>query len=151
MSEWIITTDGTKENTTLKVDGKDITKNNKIVSINFYAQSSWKGQVSGDVYKGGVGASYEEAIDEKGTLERKSIGTNDTNYIKGIGQKVKQTDQFLDFIGIPTPVEVITLVDKIIKHCEDNKLVCPTKEVLFTRTKESLMDKISDLGITLEG
>jgi hypothetical protein len=35
MSEVTILTDGTIGGTSLKVDGKDITKNNKVISINF--------------------------------------------------------------------------------------------------------------------
>jgi hypothetical protein len=147
--EVIITTDGTLQNTQLKVDGKDITKNNKVVSISAYASAPFKGQVSGDIYKGQVGVSYE-IMDDKGTIERLSIGSSETDYVKGIGQKIKQNDQVLQYLGQAIPAELDVIVDKIVKHCEDNKIACPVKDVLVTRTKESLMDKVVDLGITLE-
>jgi hypothetical protein len=150
MAEIIITTDGTLTGTTLKVDGKDITKNNKVVSISMGANAPFKGAISGDIYKGGVYVAYEQ-MNDNGTVERKSFGTSDTNYIKGIGQKIKQNDQVVQYLGQVALTENVKLVDAIIKHCTDNKLQCPDRDKLLARTKESLMDKITDFGIKLEG
>lgn len=146
----IISTDGTVANTKLSVDGKEITKNNKVVSIQLYASSPFKSQYSGETYKGGVSVGYE-TVDEKGIIERKTLGTTETNYVNGIGQKIKSNDQIVQHIGSSVDVEISNLVDKIVKHCEDNKINCATKEDLSVRTKQSLLDKISDLNIKLEG
>lgn len=149
MSEVIITTDGTIANTTLKVDGKDVTKNNKVVSISMFASAPYKGSVTGEVYRGNSAVSYE-TVDEKGVIERKSIGSDSTDYLKGIGQKIKQNDQVTQYLGNAVEAELAKIIDSIVKHCADNKIACPAREVLETRTKESLMDKVTDLGIKLE-
>lgn len=148
MSEVIITTDGTIAGTVLKVDGKDVTKNNKVVSISMFASAPYKGSVTGEVYRGNSSVSYE-VVDEKGVIERKSIGSDSTDYIKGIGQKIKQNDQVTQYLGNAVEAELAKIIDSIVKHCEDNKLPCPARDILETRTKESLMDKVTDLGIKL--
>ncbi len=150
MAEVIITTDGSIAGTILKVDGKEITKNNKVVSISMYASAPYRVSMTGDVYKGGSSVSYE-IMGDNGVVERKSIGSDSTEYLKGIGQKIKQADQVTQYLGDSADVEITKLADAIVKHCSDNKLPCPEKEVLVTRTKESLTDKINDLGIKLEG
>jgi len=149
MSEIIISTDGTLANTILKVDGKDVTKNSKVVSISMYASAPFKGSVSGDVYRGNSSVAYE-TIDDKGVVERKSFGSDSTDYLKGIGQKIKQNDQVTQFIGQIVDADVSKMIDKIVAHCEANKIPCTDRETLMLRTKESLLDKISDLGIKLE-
>jgi hypothetical protein len=149
MSEVIVTTDGTIAGTILKVDGKDITKNNKVVSISMYASAPFKGSVTGEIYRGNASVSYE-VIDEKGVIERKSIGSDNTDYIKGIGQKIKQNDQVTQYLGNVVEAELAKIIDSIIKHCEDNKIACAPREVLEARTKVSLLDKVADLGIKLE-
>jgi len=149
MSEIVISTDGTLANTILKVDGKEITKNSKVVSISMYASAPYKGSMSGDVYRGNSSVAYE-TIDDKGVVERKSFGSDSTDYIKGIGQKIKQSDQITQFIGQIVEADVTNMIDKIINHCVENNIPCADKETLMLRTKESLQDKISDLGIKLE-
>ena len=149
MSLVLIETDGTIAGTVLKVDGKDVTKNNKVVSISMFASAPYKGSVTGEVYRGNSSVSYE-TIDEKGVVERKSIGSDATDYIKGIGQKIKQTDQVTQYLGNAVEAELSKIIDGIVKHCTDNKIACVAREVLETRTKESLMDKVTDLNIKLE-
>lgn len=149
MAEIVITTDGTLANTILKVDGKEVTKNSKVVSISMYASAPFKGAVSGDVYRGNASVAYE-TIDEKGVVERKSFGSDNTEYLKGIGQKIKQNDQVTQYIGQTVDAEVSKIIDKIVAHCEANKIPCADKETLMLRTKESLLDKVTDLGIKLE-
>ena len=149
MSEVIITTDGTIAGTILKVDGKDITKNNKVVSINMYASAPYKGSLSGEIYRGNSAVSYE-VMDEKGVVSRSSIGSDNTDYIKGIGQKIKQNDQVTQYLGQAIEAEMSKVIDKIIDHCTTNKIACPEKEILATRTKQSLLDKLTDLGLKME-
>jgi hypothetical protein len=149
MAEIIITTDGTLANTILKVDGKEVTKNSKVVSISMYASAPYKGSMSGDIYRGNSSVAYE-TIDEKGVVERKSFGSDSTEYLKGIGQKIKQSDQITQYIGQGVDAEISKIIDKIVSHCETNKIPCADKETLMLRTKESLLDKATDLGIKLE-
>jgi hypothetical protein len=149
MSEIIISTDGTIAGTTLKVDGKDITKNNKVVSINMYASAPFKGAVSGDIYRGSSSVSFE-VVDEKGVIERKSYGSDSTDYLKGIGQKIKQNDQVTQYLGQAIESDVSSIIDSIIKYCTENKISCPERSVLESRTKQSLLDKAADLNIKLE-
>ena len=141
-----IITDGTIEKTKLTVDGKDVTKNNKVVYLSMYASSPFKGSVSGDVYKGNVNLSYE-IMNDNGTVERKSVGSSETAYINGIGQKIKTEDSVIQYIGQDSPTEIATLVDKIVTFCDENKVKCVDRTTLLGRTKESLEDKILDLGI----
>jgi hypothetical protein len=149
MSQVLIETDGTIAGTILKVDGKDITKNNKVVSISMNANAPYKGSVTGDIYRGGSNVSYS-VLDEKGVISQQSIGSDPTEYLKGIGQKIKQSDQVTQYLGSPVEAELAKIIDSIVKHCTDNKLPCPTRDILETRTKASLMDKVADLGIKLE-
>ena len=149
MAEITVTTDGTINGTKLIVDGKEITKKDKVVNISLYASAPYKSQLSGEIYKGGVSVDYS-TMDDKGTLMSQRVGSSDANYIKGIGQKIKQEDQVVRYIGEEVDASVSTLIDKIIKHCEDNKIKCATKEVLSTRTIVSLKDTADDLGLTLD-
>lgn len=149
MSEVIITTDGSIAGTILKVDGKDITKNNKVVSISMYASAPYKGSMSGEIYRGNSSVGYE-VMDEKGVVSRISLGSDNTDYIKGIGQKIKQSDQVTQYLGNAVEAELTKIIDSIIKHCTDNKIDCPAREVLESRSKISLIDKATDLGINLE-
>jgi hypothetical protein len=148
MAERTLITDGTLNGTRLLVDGKEVTKKEKIVSIYAGATAPYRNQM-GEICKGGVSFDYV-TMDDKGTMQRYSFGTSDTEYIKGIGQKIKQEDQVIRFIGEEADATVSTLIDKIIKHCEENKITCKSKEVLLTRTIESLKDTAEDFGIVLE-
>jgi hypothetical protein len=146
-----IFTDGILTNTKLTVDGKDITKNNKVVSMSLYAHAPYKSSVTDEVYSGGVNVDYA-ILDDKGTIERKSLGSTDANFVRGIGQKFKQNDSVVQYIGQTGDVALLTLVDKIVKHCTDNKLESTryTKEALCLRSKESLEDLAKDLNVKLE-
>jgi hypothetical protein len=149
MAEITVTTDGTINGTKLMVDGKEITKKEKVVNISLYASAPYKSQYSGEIYKGGVSVDYT-TMDDKGTVQSQRIGSSDSNYLKGIGQKIKQEDQVIRFIGEEIDASVSNMIDKIIKHCEDSKINCKPKEVLATRSVESLKDMAEDLGIKLE-
>lgn len=149
MAEITVITDGTISGTKLLVDGKEITKKEKVVNISLYASAPYKSQYSGEIYKGGVSVDYT-TMDDKGTTQSQRIGSSDSNYLKGIGQKIKQEDQVIRFIGEEFDASLTKIVDKIIKHCEDNNINCHPREVLATRTTESLNDMIEDLGIKVE-
>jgi hypothetical protein len=148
MSEIVITTDGSINGTKLSVDGKEITKKEKVVGISLYASAPFKTQM-GDIYKGGVSVSYN-TIAEDGTMQSHSVGSSDTSYVKGIGEKIKQADSVIRYIGENIDAATSTLIDKIVAHCETNKISCKTKDVLASRTIESLNDLATDLGIKLE-
>lgn len=149
MAEIIITTDGTITGTKLTVDKKDITKKEKVVSINMYCSAPYKSRYSGEMITGSTYISYE-TISDNGTIERKSYGQNDIAYSTNIGQKIKNEDSVIKFIGHETDQEIIDIVDNIIAKCEKDKILCPKKEILTQRTLESLQDKAEDLGIDLE-
>lgn len=144
-----ITTDGTVAGTKLIVDGKDETTDNKIVSINMYANAPYKSKYSGDNIPGNVMCSYEYATD-KGTIERKTIGSADTDFLKGIGEKVVSDDSVIRHIGHQADKAVVDLIDNIIAKSTELKAKCPTKEVLLSRSLTSLQDKATDLGIKIE-
>jgi hypothetical protein len=149
MAEIIITTDGTINNTKLTVDGKEITKDSKVVSIDLYASAPFKGKYSGETYQGGVNVSFA-MVAEDGKIERKSYGTTETAYAAGIGQKIKEEDQVIRYLGADVDAEITNLVDKIVTHCEKEKIPVAPKEKLLSRSIHSLKDKANDLGIKLE-
>lgn len=149
MPSIVITTDGTVEGTKLTADGKDITKKEKVVSIDMFASAPYVSKYSGDKYPGSVGISYTVS-GEDGTVSRKTLMTGDSNAPAGIGQKVKTEDQIIQFMGADVPASINNITDAIIEHCDENNLPCPKREVLLARSEASLRDKAEDLGIDLE-
>lgn len=150
MSEITITTDGTIENTKLIVDGKELTKKTKVVSIDLYASAPFKGQYSGDTYKGQVNVSYTH-VDDEGKMKRESYSKSELTHPNGIGQKtISNKDSVISFIGRPLNSDISNLIDEILDHCEANDIAHPSRDALAVRTKESLQDKAYDLGIQLE-
>lgn len=149
MSDIVISTNGTIEGTKLSVDGKDLTKKHKVVSIDMYASAPFKGKYSGETYQGGVGVSFTH-VDDEGKMKRETYGKSDTNYTNGVGQKMKSEDQVIRYLSQSADTSVSELADKIIAHCEKEKISCPDKDTLLARTEDSLKDKASDLGIKLD-
>lgn len=155
MKEITIKTDGTPEGTTLTEDGVDITATRKCIGINFYASAPYKSQYSGDKIPGQVSCSYE-CCNSEGTIERKSIYSTSNTPEEGIGASKETEDSVgkpsraIRYIGQKVDEAVSVLVDKIIAHYEEKKAAHPTREVLLTRTYESLKDRAEDLGIILE-
>jgi hypothetical protein len=149
MAQVDISTDGSINGTTLSVDGKDVTKKEKVISIQMYAAAPYRSSYSGDLMVGYATVSYEIAGDD-GKIERKEYGTTNVNYTNGIGQKIKTSDAVVRFIGQESDREITDLVDKIVTHCAETKISCPTRDTLLSRTLESLKDKAKDLGIQLE-
>lgn len=149
MSDIQLKTDGTLGGTTLIVDGAEQTVDNKVVSISFYASAPYKSKYSGETVQGYVSCSYEYATDKK-TVERKSIGSSETEYEGSIGEKMESSDAVVRFVGAQVDQKILTLVDTIISHCEKEKIPCPSKEILLNRSEASLQDKASDLGLKLD-
>lgn len=150
MANIVIDTNGTLENTKLIVDGKEITKDEKVSSISLYAYSSFVSKYSGETIKGGCGVSFEIVKDD-GTFERKDYGNCDTKYKNGIGQSAENTDSVTQLIGRVPSDSVENYVNLIIDHCEKNNIKHPSKEDMMARSEQSLKDKINDLGIELKG
>ncbi|MFW5928693.1 MAG: hypothetical protein ACOCSL_05750 [Thermoplasmatota archaeon] len=145
-----ITTDGTIENTKLMVDGKDLTKENKVVGIDFYAIAPWKSKYSDELYKGVVRVSYSHK-DEEDVVKTESYYQSNENNPSGIGQKmITNKDEVLSFVGKPINDSISSIIDEIMDHCKSNQIPCPSRNVLITRTKESLLDKAEDLGLELQ-
>lgn len=145
-----ITTNGTTPGTVLTIDGKDITKDEKVVNIYLDVYSPYVSKYSGETISGGSSVSYR-VINSDGVAETRQVTTDNTNYKTGIGQTIDTKDSVIRFLGQPTDDKISKIVDKIVSFCDDKKLTCPNKDILLGRTEISLMDKISDLGIKLEG
>lgn len=149
-----ITSDGTVKGTSLTLDGKEVTKKDKVIGIYLSAHAPYRSSYTGDLYKGGVSIEYA-TLDDNGIVKREQYGTTDTNYENGIGKKIKSEDKLQDnvirFLGQDADVEVTNLVDSIVAHCEEKGIKCPDKDTLLNRQVESLKDKAIDLGIKLEG
>ena len=144
-----ITTNGTIEGTKLIVDGNEISTLDKIVNIEFCANAPYKSQYSGDMIRGSVVATYRKANDD-GTIEQNSLISGDTSANIGIGQKIKQKDQVIRYVGQDVDAKVVDLVNRIINHCTATNIKVQDKTTLLNRTTESLKDKCLDLGIKLE-
>lgn len=149
MADIQIKTNGTIEGTTLTVDGKEISKKEKIVSIDLYAAAPFKSQFSGETIPGRVFVGYDKANDD-GTIERKSLVSGKDRSSVGIGQKVKTTDQVIRYINQEVDTEVACLIDYIVDYGEKAKIKVPPKENLLNRSVQSLKDKCEDLGIDLK-
>jgi isocitrate dehydrogenase kinase/phosphatase len=151
MADITINTDGTTQNTKLTVDGEEVTKNKKVVTIYMSAHAPYKSKYDGEVYGNYVSLEYT-IVDDNGVAETKSYSNPTTNYTKSIGIKDnKIEDSIVRFIGDEIDTNISTLVDSIIKHCEDNKIKCPSKNVLINRTEQSLKDTLEDYGVKLNG
>jgi len=141
-----ITSDLTSQNTNLSIDKDDVTKNKKVINIRFCAYAPHK------EYKDSGYIDFSiTTVDDEGNIEETSYSKSAYATEKeGIGKTTENVDNLLDFIGTGDRKRT-ELVDAILEHCEKQKIPCPTKENLLTRKLNSLQDKMSDLGITLEG
>jgi len=144
-----IVTDGTLENTKLVVDGKEVTKDEKVSMMQLYAYASYISKYSGETIKGGCGITYE-VIKDDGTYERRDYGKTDIKYKQSIGTTVENTDSFTRFIGHTIDNNIEHMVNMIIDHCDKNNLPHPSKDDLISRSISSLKDKLIDLNIKLE-
>ncbi len=144
-----ITTNGTVEGTVLIVDGKELSKKEKITSISLYANAPYVSQYSGEVRKGHISVSYDKA-NEDGTIETQSLFSGPNTSVTGVGQKIKAKDQVIRYINQEVDTEITDLVGRIVDHAKTKDIKIPTKEDLLTRTVTSLKDKCEDLGIDIK-
>ncbi len=147
MSDIQIKTDGTIENTILTVDGEDITAGKNIVSINLSADAAWTSKYSGDKYPGSVHVRYR--YEEDGTFKSISVGTSSDSDFSGKIGEMKNDDSISRFVGADVDSNIKNLVDKIIDHCENEKINIVDKNILYSRSFDSLTDKAHDLGIDI--
>lgn len=148
MPEITIKTNGSVEGTTLMLDGKEISKEDKIVSIEMMASAPFKSQYSGDTIPGRVMVYYDKANDD-GTIERRALVSGNDASTTGLGQTIKNSDQVIRYIDHSADAKIVDLVDCIIDHCEETKTKCPDRETLLSRSITSLEDKARDLEIDI--
>lgn len=148
MADISIKTNGTIEGTSLIVDGKEISKKDKITRIDLYAMAPYVSEYSGETIAGQVAVSYDKA-NEDGTIERKALISGQDRSAAGIGQKIKNADQVVRYIDQEADSESLQLIDHIINHSKEKNLKVPTKEDLLNRSVQSLRDKCNDLGIQI--
>lgn len=149
MPEILIKTNGTVEGTILTVDGKEVSKKEKIIGIDFMAMAPYTSQYSGDSIAGYVSVNYDKA-NEDGTIERKALVSGKDNSSTGIGQKIKSTDQVIRYIDQEADAEITDLITRIIDHAKEANIKIPPKENLLNRSIQSLKDKCEDYGIKLD-
>jgi hypothetical protein len=149
MSDISITTNGTVEGTKLTVDGKEITNNEKVIGISLYAMAPYKSKYSGDSYPGSIRVSYEVS-NEDGTINCVSLMSGSDSSSAGIGNKITNADQVIQYVGEEAETKISNLADAIMEHCSKNNIPCPSRDILLSRTETSLKDKVMDLGIKIE-
>jgi len=149
MPEIVIKTNGTVEGTTLTVDGKEVSKKEKIISIDLFACAPYKSQYSGETVQGQVQVGYDKS-NEDGTIERKSLISGKDSSPVGVGQKVKTADQVIRYIDAEVDSKITVLVDSIVSHAKETNIKITSKENLLNRSEQSLLDKCEDLGIKIK-
>ena len=136
-----ISTDETLTGTSLIVDGKEVTKDEKVVGIFLQVCAPFTNKLSTEPCKGNVSVSY--TTEDSGKITKHDYGV--------IGPEMKEEDSVIRYIGVGVDKSIQDLVDKIISYCAEKKIICPDKEALLSRSIVSLTDKALDLGIKLEG
>jgi len=140
-------TDGTVSGTTLMIDEKNVTKDEKVTSLHIRASSTYISKYSGETVPGSVYVSYE-VMKDNGTTETKGLYTsNESGPKEGIGAKIDTVDSVKTLIGRSVDTQVSVMIDKIVDHCTKNNIPCQPRNVLESRTVDSLHDKLVDLGI----
>lgn len=137
-----ITSDGTIEGTRLKVDGKDITKTEKVANIDFYAHGKvvWP---DGYTSVPGIHLNYRTIEEDDGLkgvshsfspenseMKRTSIGPPKDSEGPMVGRTIDPRD---------------AIADELIALAKDKTIAVPSREVLLQRTEASLRDKLQDL------
>jgi hypothetical protein len=153
-----IDTDLTNAGTTICIDGEECCKTKNVTDISFYAYAANKkynesGHVAVSVTsfdaEGNRKREYYTKDDNVAATDYMGIGMNTTD-----GITIDKSD-IISYIGngviLDDTDEKAILVDSIIEHCVNNKILCADKEMLMKRSFESLQDKITDLGISSEG
>ena len=139
--------------TKLIIDGKERTKDEKIVGVSFYASSP----VKDSEYDSGWVDLSVITVDTNGNVVTESFRKSEYMSKKiPMGQTIQDylTKQGIDsvvrYLGHEVDKEKESIVDKIITTSKEKNLLCPDKEVLFNRTIDSLKDKAIDIGIETE-
>jgi len=156
MSKIILTSDGTIEGTVLKVDGVNVTQEDRITSIRSYISSTneiYNENTDSWIVQPEVNFSYRTLNkDEKGKIEEKTINVfggdswekdyyENTLKLKAIGEKDSVIPSiFLGGKEVDIKSNKEELADSIL---ELSTLV--SKEDLMKRTVDSLTDKLNDL------
>lgn len=151
MDNFIINSDLSLKNTKLTLDGQDITKKTKVVGISFWASSPHKEDRD---FSGFVDLSVT-TVDDNDNVETKTYRKSDHMAKKlPMGKIMKdlesaKIEDFVRYIGADVDIQVSDLADKIVSFCDEKSIKCPDKDVLCSRTLQSLIDKAEDLGISL--
>lgn len=140
MKDVTIITDGTLEGTTLKVDGKDVTKDEYVVDISMHSSASFKSKYS-DMNMGGYSNVTYTTVDGEGTMNQYSLGNTDMSYDKVIGEE----DSVIRHVGQEVDNEIKDLVDKIVEKANKGGIDIDRSK-LMKRSKTSLIDKLYDMG-----
>ena len=153
MDNFEIQSDLSITGTKLIVDGKERTKDEKIVGVSFYASSP----VKDSEYDSGWVDLSVITVDTNGNVVTESFRKSEYMSKKiPMGQTIQDylTKQGIDsvvrYLGHEVDKEKESIVDKIITTSKEKNLLCPDKEVLFNRTIDSLKDKAIDIGIETE-
>ncbi len=152
MDNFEIQSDLTISNTKIILDGKEVSKKENVVGINFYASSPVK---DSEYDSGWIDLSLT-VVDDNGNVETKSYRKSEYTAKKiPMGKPIKDflqekgCDQVVQYIGNEVSKEKKELVDKMIDHCKEKDIPCPDNDTLYARTIESLQDKATDLGIDI--
>ena len=145
----IVTSDGTVAGTTVKVDGKDYTKDYKVTSLSLYANGGYEYVSSYSGSKIVVGPRVSYSVDYIDGDKQKSITLGNVSKDMTYGS-ISKTSDSLSFIGIEDKDTFKNkLVDALDKLREKVSTI-PTKDILEKRTVDSLNDKYVDLINELE-
>lgn len=144
MKDANITTNLSIEGTTITVDGKSLTDSGDVISIYFHASSPAKDSE----YDTGYIYLDVTTQDKNGNIETKSYKKKSPYDNKKIPLGKSATDIYNgtkveDFIG-QVSKEKIDIIDKIVTKAEA-KGIKINKDVLKTRSFDSLSDKLNDM------
>ena len=143
--KFTIDTDLTVAGTKMLMDGNSIEDN--IASISFMADAPNKKYDD----SGYIGLNIT-TFDSDGNIKRTaySLRKDVAENYKPIGVEDWKKDDVIRYIGSEIDMEKKSLVDSIIKHCAENNIKCPAEDVLLARTTDSLKDKLTDLGVSID-
>ena len=137
-----LSTKGTK----LYIDDVEVTSDKFITNFRMYCSAPYKEYDA----SGYVSVYYDEILDD-GTTSSVNFSSNTGDAkekYESIGNSDTVTkDSFYCGLGRELIDEKVTLVDSIISFCDKNNINTVDKDVLMSRSFESLKDRASDLGV----
>jgi hypothetical protein len=150
MSEKIlITSDGTVEKTTVKIDGNELTKTMKVTNARFYVTGGYEyvSTYSGNTIVVEPSVNYSVDYIDGDKMKSISLGSVDTKTDYGAVGQVNPKDS-ISFVGIKDEKDTVkTKLVEALDKMRTNHPSMPTKDILDKRTVESLTDKYTDLMI----